>query len=153
MQRNMKVASVTLVESTKIGSRYTIKQTFNFNCSFVHFIHLIVTITIYKTKNKDCDKYLFKFNPYDPITCMVSSYWTIRIYSYGPTVRVYVYSPDRSRTVQILIWSGTSTSLFKTYRRKTSFLGRPRLLDICETISKCSCSGLCFAVFNCMTKN
>ena len=29
-----------------------------------------------------------KFNPYDLITCMVSSYWTIREYSYGPTIRV-----------------------------------------------------------------
>ena len=32
---------------------------------------------------------MFQFNPYDQITCMVSSYWTVRVYSYGPTVRVW----------------------------------------------------------------
>ena len=32
---------------------------------------------------------------------------TVRPYAYGRTVRVYVYGPDRTRTVQILIWSGT----------------------------------------------
>ena len=32
---------------------------------------------------------MFQFNPYDQITCIVRSYWTVRVYLYGPTVRVW----------------------------------------------------------------
>ena len=96
----------------KIGFIYTIKQIPNFNCSFVHFIYLLVIeiIPICKTTKKDFDKYLF-------LTHMISKHvWsagpyaythTVRPYAYGRTVRVYAYGPDRTRTVQILIWSGT----------------------------------------------
>ena len=125
MKNILLVASVTFGESFKIGFRYTIKQIFNVNCSLIHFIHLFIIITICITKNKDFDKYLF-------LTHMISKHvWsagpyaythTVRPYAYGRTVRVYVYGPDRTRTVQILIWSGTYTFHYIKKRQTHFFL-------------------------------
>ena len=86
---------VTLGDNSKIGFRYTIKQILNFNCSFVVWSNCYkLSITICKTitsKIKIVINACFNLinNPCDKITCMVSSYRTVRVYSYGPTVRVW----------------------------------------------------------------
>ena len=91
------VVSVTLGESTKIGFGNTIKQMFNFNCMFVYLIHLIVKITICKTKNKDCDKVCLNLNH------MIQQHeWSActRPYAYTHTVRPYEYTYT-VRTVRV----------------------------------------------------
>ena len=57
---------------------------------------------------KYCKKPIWSKYPYGPVRTRPYEYThTVGLYAYGRTVRVYSYGPDRTRTVQIRVWSGT----------------------------------------------